>query len=110
MNTDVQSQGSQISLVKSNYKDNNSVVGYPLPEANTLMYLSNSLEHQRLLKHPLITSFIWFKLLLMRRTFNRNFRIFSLFVFLLTWYIITQYGFAKARVSIDVISLVNLSK
>jgi hypothetical protein len=97
-NTDVGLGGSQISLNKSNYRDN-MVIGCPLPEANTLMDLSKSSEHQRLLKHPLIMSFVWFKLLLMRRTFNRNLRFFSFFVFLLTWYIITQYGFAKPCVS-----------
>lgn len=34
---------------------------YPLPETETLWYLSQSKIHRHLLKHPVITSFLWLK-------------------------------------------------
>ena len=34
---------------------------YPLPETDSLWYLSQSKNHRHLLKHPVITSFLWLK-------------------------------------------------
>jgi len=34
---------------------------YPLPETDSLWYLSQSRNHRHLLKHPVITSFLWLK-------------------------------------------------
>ena len=34
---------------------------YPLPETESLWYLSQSKAHRHLLKHPVITSFLWLK-------------------------------------------------
>jgi len=65
---------------------------HALPETEPLWYMSQSKEHRHLLKHPVITSFLWYKWQRIRRYFNRNLRFFSTFVFLLTWYIFGHYG------------------
>jgi len=65
---------------------------HALPETEPLWYMSQSKEHRHLLKHPVITSFLWYKWQRIRRYFNRNLRFFSTFVFLLTWYIFSHYG------------------
>merc|ERR1719474_2309265 len=63
-----------------------------LPETECLWYMGQSKEHRHLLKHPVITSFLWYKWQRIRKYFNRNLRIYLLFVFLLTWYIFEHYG------------------
>ena len=68
---------------------------HALPETEPLWYMSQSKEHRHLLKHPVITSFLWYKWQRIRRYFNRNLRFFALFVFLLTWYIFQQCGNPK---------------
>ena len=82
-----------------------------LPETESLWYMGQSKQHRHLLRcnsrkrrmkrsgfrkrksrklrllprHPVITSFLWFKWERIRPYFNRNLRIYTLFVFLLTW-------------------------
>jgi hypothetical protein len=57
-------------------------------------------EHRYLLKHPVISSFLWFKWQLMRRYFNRNLRFYILFTFLLTWFIFGSWGgHSRARLT-----------
>ena len=68
---------------------------HALPETEPLWYMSESREHRHLLKHPVITSFLWYKWQRIRRYFNRNLRFFSMFVFLLTWYIFERCGNPK---------------
>ena len=63
-----------------------------LPETEPLWYMSQSKEHRHLLKHPVITSFLWFKWQKIRKYFNRNLRFTVLFVFLLTWNIFDNLG------------------
>ena len=87
---DLEEGNSHDCLIISNENEDEDVLR--LPESNTLLYLNKSPEHQHLLNHPLISSFIWFKLERLRRTFNLNFRMFSMFVFLLTWHIIKCFG------------------
>ena len=45
-----------------------------LPETQSLWYLGQSKEHRHLLKHPVITSFLFLKWGRIRRFFNRNLR------------------------------------
>ena len=66
-----------------------------LPETEPLWYMSRSKDHRHLLKHPVITSFLWYKWQRIRRHFNRNLRFFALFVYLLTWYIFEHCGNPK---------------
>ena len=66
-----------------------------LPETEPLWYMSRSKDHRHLLKHPVITSFLWYKWQRIRRYFNRNLRFFGLFVYLLTWYIFQHCGNTK---------------
>jgi len=63
-----------------------------LPETECLWYMGQSKEHRHLLKHPVITSFLWYKWQRIRKYFNRNLRLYFLFVFLLTWYIFEHFG------------------
>ena len=65
---------------------------HPLPETEPLWHMAQSKEHRHLLKHPVITSFLWFKWERIRRYFNRNLRFFTLFVYMLTWYIFDNFG------------------
>ncbi len=63
-----------------------------LPETESLWYLGQSKEHRHLLKHPVITSFLYLKWGLIRKDFNRNLRFYLIFVFMLTWFIFESYG------------------
>ncbi len=65
---------------------------YPLPETEALWHLGQSQQHRHLLKHPVVTSFLWFKWTRIRRYFNRNLRFYLLFVFILTWHIFQKFG------------------
>lgn len=65
---------------------------HALPETEPLWYMGQSKEHRRLLKHPVITSFLWYKWKRIRGCFNRNLRFYFLFVFILTWYIFENFG------------------
>lgn len=47
---------------------------YVLPETESLWYMGQTKEHRHLLKHPVITSFLWCKWNRIRRYFNRNLR------------------------------------
>ena len=64
----------------------------PLPETDALWHMGQSKEHRHLLKHPVITSFLWLKWQRIRKIFNRNLRFYMLFVFILTWYIFEKFG------------------
>ena len=65
---------------------------FPLPETEALWHMGQSKEHRHLLKHPVITSFLWLKWARIRPFFNRNLRFYCLFVYLLTWYIFENFG------------------
>ena len=60
------------------------------PESEPLWHIAQSSDHCRLLKHPVITSFLSLKWIRIRQYYNRNLRFFAFFVFLLTRYIL--YG------------------
>jgi len=62
------------------------------PETETLWYMAQSKPHRHLLKHPVITSFLWMKWQRIRKQFNRNIRLYLLFVVTLTWYIFERFG------------------
>ncbi|XP_059093898.1 transient receptor potential channel pyrexia-like [Tigriopus californicus] len=64
----------------------------PLPETQTLWHMGQSKAHRHLLKHPVITSFLYLKWGRIRRYFNRNLRFYVLFVFVLTWFIFENFG------------------
>ena len=65
---------------------------FALPETESLWYMAESKEHRHLLKHPVITSFLWCKWTRIRRFVNRNLRFYMFFVMLLTWFIFQNYG------------------
>merc|ERR1719516_528704 len=70
---------------------------HPLPETEPLWYMSQSKKHRHLLKHPVITSFLWLKWQRIRKQFNRNLRLYLLFVSCLTWYILERFGGVSYR-------------
>ena len=70
---------------------------HALPETESLWYMGQSKEHRYLLKHPVITSFLWFKWERIRPYFNRNLRLYLLFVYLLTWFIFINFGGISQR-------------
>ena len=61
-----------------------------LAECEPLWHLSQSKEHCRLLKHPVIASFLALKWIRIRQYYNRNLRFYAFFVFILTRHIL--YG------------------
>ena len=69
--------------------------GYP--ETETLWYMAQSKSHRHLLKHPVITSFLWLKWQRIRKLFNRNLRLYLLFVTTMTWYIFERFGGVSMR-------------
>jgi len=70
---------------------------FALPETESLWYMGQSKEHRYLLKHPVITSFLWCKWTRIRRFVNRNMRFFMFFVMMLTWFIFENFGGQKLK-------------
>ena len=68
-----------------------------VPETECLWYMGQSKQHRHLLKHPVVTSFLWLKWQKIRGYFNRNLRFYLLFVTTLTWYIFARYGGISTR-------------
>ena len=66
-----------------------------LPETDALLYISQSKEHRRLVTHPVIRSYLWIKWKRIRKFYNRNMRVYILFVMCLTWYIFAKFGGQK---------------
>ena len=64
-----------------------------LPETEALWYLSTaSKRHRALLKHPVISSFLWLKWQRIRTLFYINLFLYILFVIFLTAFIFLRYG------------------
>jgi len=63
-----------------------------LPETQVLWFMGQSKAHRYLLKHPVVTSFLYLKWGRMKRDFNRNLRYYILFVYMLTWSIFEKFG------------------
>lgn len=61
--------------------------------------MGQSKQHRHLLKHPVVTSFLWLKWQKIRGYFNRNLRFYFLFVTTLTWYIFARYGGVSMRIN-----------
>ena len=57
-------------------------------ETKALRDMARSKEHQHLLNHPVITSFLWIKWIQTRRYYNINLRFYASFVFVLTWFVL----------------------
>eukprot|EP00092_Neocalanus_flemingeri_P007937 GFUD01008564.1.p1 GENE.GFUD01008564.1~~GFUD01008564.1.p1 ORF type:complete len:1055 (-),score=196.84 GFUD01008564.1:189-3353(-) len=72
---------------------------FALPETESLWYMGQSKEHRYLLRHPVITSFLWCKWTRIRRYVNRNMRFFMFFVMILTWFIFENFGGQKLKSS-----------
>ena len=73
------------------------VENHGFPETETLWYMAQSKAHRHLLRHPVITSFLWLKWQRIRKQFNRNLRLYLLFVTTLTWYILERFGGVSRR-------------
>ena len=75
------------------YQQANSQERRPLPETEALWYLSTaSKDHRSLLKHPVISSFLWLKWQRIRTIFYLNIFAYLCFVTLLTSFILLQFG------------------
>ena len=59
--------------------------------------MAQSESHRHLLKHPVVTSFLWLKWQKIRGYFNRNLRFYLLFVMIYTWYIFARFGGISTR-------------
>ena len=69
----------------------------PLPETEVLWYMSQSKRHRHLLKHPVITSFLWMKWKRIASSYNKNLLFYFTFVICLTAYIFVLYGGRSLR-------------
>ena len=74
----------------------------PLPETDVLWYMSQSKKHRHLLKHPVITSFLWLKWQRISSAYSKNLAFYLGFVVSLTAYIFIVYG-GKAIRSVSVL-------
>ena len=61
-------------------------------EMDVLVAMCDSEQHQELVTHPVIKSFIWMKWKLVTKYYHRNLRLQLILVFCLTWYIFQQFG------------------
>ena len=85
-------------------KNHDEETKMPLPETQALWQIGQSKEHRHLLKHPVVTSFLYLKWGRIRRDFNRNLRFYTLFVFILTWFIFENFGGSpNEKTTIDLI-------
>ena len=75
----------------------NPDVNNPRPETEALWYMSESAQHRALLKHPLISSFLWMKWLRIRKFYYVGLVFYFLFVAFLTLLIMLQYGGCSIR-------------
>ena len=89
------------SLANNEKVERSGVQQRALPETESLFYMGQSKQHRHLLKHPVVTSFLWFKWERIRPYFNRNFRLYSLFVFMLTWFIFVRFGGSSQQSNIQ---------
>ena len=62
------------------------------PETEALWYMSESKQHRGLLKHPLVSSFLWMKWQRIRSFYYLGVASYFLFVLLLTSLVILDYG------------------
>ena len=69
-----------------------SDVRNPRPETEALWYMSESNQHRPLLKHPLISSFLWMKWQRIRSFYYLGVVSYFIFVFLVTTMIMFEYG------------------
>ncbi len=64
----------------------------PLPETEVIWHMSQSDKHKHLLKHPVITSFLWLKWKRIGAAYNKNLIFYFAFVAVLTAFIFLSYG------------------
>ena len=63
-----------------------------VPEMDVLHHIASSREHYKLVTHPVIKSFVWLKWKIISKLFHRNLRLRCFYAFVLTWFILLQYG------------------
>ena len=80
------------SLQKSESINDTNKFHVNLPETRALELLTKSPDHQHLLKHPVLTSFLSLKWERIHRMYNQNLRMYLLFIYILTWYIFKNFG------------------
>jgi len=70
------------------------------PETEALWYMSESKQHRPLLKHPLISSFLWMKWQRIRSFYYLGLVFYLLYVFFLTSLILLDYGGCSIHLAI----------
>ena len=71
------------------------IVSKNLPETRALELLTKSPKHQYLLKHPVFMSFMWLKWERIHHTYSGNLRFYTLFTYILTWFIFDKFGYDR---------------
>ena len=61
-------------------------------EMDVLYEMGRSEEHRSLLVHPVVDSYLWMKWQLITNYFHRTARLRFLFLYCITWYILTRFG------------------
>ena len=80
------------STVNNEDEENGCKKKNNVSEINTVWHLSQSEEHNLLITHPVINSFLWLKWEGMRRVFDRNLRAELFLTFCISWYMFSIYG------------------
>ena len=71
---------------------NKSIKDEVVPEMDVLYHITHSKRHHTLVTHPVIKSYIWLKWKLISKLFHRNLRMRCYYVFVLTWFLLSQFG------------------
>ena len=87
-------------LDKTDNEGHKIVESQALPETDGLWHMAQSKKHRHLLKHPVVTSFLWLKWHRIRGYFNKNLRFYLLLVVCLSWYVFERFGGVSARVTV----------
>jgi hypothetical protein len=77
--------------------DDEEDIRLPLPETEVLWHMSQSKKHKHLLKHPVITTFLWLKWNRISSAYAKNLLFYFAFVVFITAYIFALYGGRSLR-------------
>ena len=84
------------SLTEISFNRNSKgIISKNLPETRALELLTKSPKHQYLLKHPVFMSFMWLKWERIHHTYSGNLRFYTLFTYILTWFIFDKFGYDR---------------
>lgn len=79
-------------LAPTRYKPDESTHRIKQPEMEVLSQLCESKAHKKIIKHPVVKSWVWLKWNRVRRYYHKELRLDLLLMWFMTWYVIQTFG------------------